>query len=102
MLTQRSSVVLPDPLGPITTTVSPRATVKETPRSTSLSPKRLTMPDIASTGRATAASVAGEDTSFKVLPIQSQRIADAEIDCRRGNEDLERGERTLHHLPARH
>ena len=36
-----SSVVLPDPLGPISPTISPRSSVKETSRSASTPPKRL-------------------------------------------------------------
>src|SRR3989337_803298 len=38
---QRRKVVLPEPLGPMMTTASPRATSIETPRSTSSRPKRL-------------------------------------------------------------
>src|ERR1700677_4783239 len=98
MFTQRSSVVLPDPLGPITTTVSPRPTVSDTPRRTSLAPKRLTMPDMSSMGR----SMANEDSALKVFPIQGQSVADAEIHGCRSDEDLERGQRALHHLPAGH
>src|SRR3954469_6982717 len=102
MFTQRSSVVLPEPLGTMITTVSPRATVSDTPRRTSCIPKRLTMPDMASIGRFTAAaSVAGEDASFKMLPIQRECVADAKVDRRRGDEDLEGRERALHHLAAR-
>src|SRR3990172_4829277 len=38
---QRRNVVLPEPLGPMTTTTSPRSTSIVTPRSTSSRPKRL-------------------------------------------------------------
>src|SRR3989304_2071619 len=38
---QRRKVVLPEPLGPMMTTTSPRATSMSTPRSTSSRPKRL-------------------------------------------------------------
>src|SRR3972149_2010259 len=38
---QRRKVVLPEPLGPMRTTTSPRATSIETPRSTSSRPKRF-------------------------------------------------------------
>src|SRR5450759_956564 len=40
---QRSSVVLPEPLGPITTTTCPRLTERSTPFRTVISPKRLTI-----------------------------------------------------------
>src|ERR1700730_1616885 len=39
----RSSVVLPQPLGPSRQTSSPRPTVRSIPRSTSVAPKRLEM-----------------------------------------------------------
>src|ERR1700722_3618513 len=102
MFTQRSSVVFPDPLGPITTTVSPRATCNDTPRSTSCAPKRLTMPDMSSMGRAEVASVTNEDSTFKVFPVQRQSVADAEIHRRGGEEDLKRCQRALHPLAAGH
>src|ERR1700751_5605957 len=102
---QRSSVVLPEPLGPITTTTSPGLTASETSRSTSREPKRLCNPKISSTGRCwpvAEASMAEEDASFKVSSIQSQGIADAEIDRRGAEEDLEWCERALDDLAACH
>src|ERR1700733_6993235 len=101
MFTQRSSVVFPDPLGPITTTVSPRATCNDTPRSTSCAPKRLTMPDMSSMGRAEVAAGTNEDSTSKVFPVQRQSIADAEIH-RRGEEEVKRGQLALHPLAAGH
>src|SRR5690242_8279930 len=101
---QRSSVVLPDPLGPITTTTSPAATDRETPRSTSSVPKRLEMPAIASIGRSSAArgSVAVEDASFKVPAIECQCVADAEVNRSGADEDLERRQRALDDFAAGH
>src|ERR1039457_6352585 len=98
----------------MTTTTSPPATDNETPRSTGLVPKLLTMPVIASIGRAPAegASIAGapvtgalvtnEGASLKVPSIQGQGVADAEIDQRGADEDLERCQRAFHHLAAGH
>src|ERR1700712_1401116 len=108
MFTHRSSVVFPDPLGPMTTTVSPRATLSDTPRNTSFVPKRFTMPDISSAGRAMGSpggnpgdnSVGNEDSAFKVFSIQGQCIADAEIHPRRREENLERRQRAFDHLAA--
>src|SRR5579863_6840022 len=101
---QRSSVVLPEPLGPITTTVSPTATDSDTPRSTVCVPKLFTTPDISSIARAAlcGGSMADEGASFKVSSIQCQRVADAEIDRRRAKEDLERCQRSLDDLAACH
>src|SRR6201986_5267200 len=101
---QRSSVVLPEPLGPIPTTPSPVPTDNDTSRSTSSVPNRLLMPVISSIGRrcVPACSVAVEDASFKVFPIQREGIADAEIDRRRAQEDLERRQRAFDDFPARH
>ena len=53
---QRISVVLPDPEGPMTTTVSPRATVKSTLCSTVTGPKALVTCCMSTAGRAAAAS----------------------------------------------
>ena len=47
---QRSRVDLPEPLGPITQTTSPRLTSRPTPRSTSSLPKRLCTPSSCSIG----------------------------------------------------
>jgi hypothetical protein len=46
----RSSVVLPQPLGPRKQTNSPSATVSETPRSATTAPKRLATPSSATAG----------------------------------------------------
>jgi hypothetical protein len=46
--------------------------------------------------------MAEEDASFKVSSIESQGIADTEIDRRRSDENLKRRERALHDLTARH
>src|SRR6516162_9203708 len=104
-LVQRSSVVLPEPLGPITTTTSPGLTASETSRSTSTTPKRLRRPTISSIGRCCrvgASSMADEDASFKVPSIEGEGIADKEIDRRRADEDLKRRERAFDNLTARH
>src|SRR5437016_10715673 len=92
-LMQRKSVVLPEPLGPITTTTSPGLTASETPRSTSMAPKRLRRLVISRIGRCCLSgksSMAEEDASFKVSAIEREGIADAEIDRRRPDKDLER------------
>src|SRR5580704_8426764 len=101
---QRSSVVLPEPLGPITTTASPGATESDTPRSTWLAPKLFTTPVIASIGRAAAgaASMANEGASLKEPSIQGQSVADAEVDQCGTDKNLERCQRAFHHLAARH
>ena len=49
-LTHRSSVDLPEPDGPMTTTTSRRSTWKSMPLSTSLSPKRLVRPRMSTAG----------------------------------------------------
>ena len=49
-LMQRSSVLLPEPLAPISTTTSPRRTARSMPRSTSWSPNRLWMASRLRTG----------------------------------------------------
>src|ERR1700740_1900881 len=102
---QRNSVVLPEPLGPITTTTSPGLTASERSRSTSTAPKRFRSPEISSTGRFSrvgASSMAEEDASFKVPSIKGEGIAEKEIDRRRADEDLEWSERALDDLAARH
>ena len=101
----RKSVVLPEPLGPITTTTSPGLTASETSRNTSTAPKRLRRPAISSIGRCCrlcGTSMAEEDASFKVLSIEGEGIADAEIDRRRADEDLKRRQRALDDLTACH
>ena len=104
MLMQRNNVVLPEPLGPITTTASAGATDSEIPRSTWLAPKLFTMPAIASMGRGwvSGGSVANEGASLKVASIQGHRVANAEIDRRGTQEYLEWCQRALHDLAARH
>jgi hypothetical protein len=105
MLIQRSSVVLPEPLGPITTTTSPELTESEMLRSTSRAPKRLETPSMASIGRrpeAACCSMTLEDTSLEMSTIQRQCVADAEIDDRRADEDLERRQCSLDDLAACH
>src|SRR5690348_2228992 len=101
---QRRSVVLPEPLGPITTTTSPEATESDTSRSTGKASKRLLMPAISSIGRCSIerTSMAVEDASLKVPAVEGEGVADAEINGSRSNEDLKRGQRALDDLTARH
>src|SRR6516165_10694134 len=104
-LMQRNSVVLPEPLGPITTTTSPGLTASETSRNTSTAPKRLRKPAISSIGRRCrvgGTSMAKEDASFKVPSIESEGIANTEIDRRRPDENLEWRQGALDDLAARH
>src|SRR5208282_1519355 len=104
-LVQRNKVVLPEPLGPITTTTSPGLTASEMSRNTSTAPKRLRRPAISSIGRcwrSCETSMAEEDASFKVSSIEGEGIADAEIDRRRADEDLKRRQGALDDLAARH
>src|ERR1700730_5030428 len=102
---QRSRVVLPEPLGPITTTTTPRVTASDTFRNTSRAPKRLCRAVISRIGRCCRAgrsSMAEEDASFKVPAIKGEGIADAEIDRRRTDKDLKRCQGALDDLAARH
>src|SRR6516164_160631 len=104
-LVQRNKVVLPEPLGPITTTTSPWLTASDTSRNTSTVPKRLRKPAISSIGRCRRScetSMAKEGASFEVSSIESEGIADTEIDRRRADEDLKRRQRALDDLSARH
>src|SRR5215469_1063510 len=101
----RNRVVLPEPLGPITTTTSPGLTARDTSRNTSTAPKLLQSPAISSIGRccwAGARSMAKEDASFKLPSIDGEGIADAEIDRRRTDKDLKRRKRALDDFAARH
>src|SRR6478736_2957550 len=95
---QRSSVVLPDPLGPITTTTSPGCTDSDTPRSTSSVPKRFDTPTTSSIGR----SMTVDDTSLEISAIECQCVAYTEVDCCGAQEDLERCERAFDDLAACH
>ena len=52
-LTQRSSVLLPDPLGPMMHTTSPRSTSRSTPWSTSTEPNALVIDRSRRSGSAT-------------------------------------------------
>src|SRR5215469_18379573 len=101
---QRSSVVLPEPLGPITTTTSPGATDNDTSHNTCAAPKDLLTPAISSIGRCAAgrASMAVEDAPLEVSAIEGQGIADAEIDGSRADEDLKRRQGAFDDLAARH
>ena len=53
---ERSTVVLPEPLGPMSTTTSPRRTSRSIERSTSLSPKDLRRPRAVSSGESSGAA----------------------------------------------
>src|SRR5258708_17993949 len=101
---QRNSVVFAEPEGPMTTTTSPAATESETLRSTSSVPKRFEMPETSSIGRycTRGASMAVEDTSFKMPPIKRKRVAHAEIETGSAEEYLKGRQPTLDDLPARH
>src|SRR5215469_14744739 len=102
---QRSNVVLPEPLGPMTTTTSPGLTASDTSRITSTAPNRLRNPTTSSIGRceqSRGTSMAEEGASFKVPSIEGESIADAEINRCRTDEDLERREGALNDLTARH
>src|SRR5690242_8983010 len=100
---QCSSVVLPDPLGPITTTTSPGATESDTSRSTCRPPKRLLMPETSSIGRGSGCtSMAVEDAPLKVSAIECKGIADAEIDGAGPDKHLKGREGALDDFAARH
>src|SRR5438270_11875328 len=101
---QRSSVVLPEPLGPITTTTSPGATDRDTPRNPCTSPKDLLTPQTSSIGCGSTrrTSMALEDAPLELSAIESQGVADAEIDGCGAGKDLKRREGTLDDLAARH
>src|SRR5579883_3597215 len=100
----RSRVVLPEPLGPMTTTTSPASTDKDTPRNTSKAPKRLETFFTSSIGRCAVigGSMTVEDASFEISAIECQCVTDAEVDRRCAEEDLERRQRAFDDFPARH
>src|ERR1700722_16845545 len=97
MLIHRSNVVLPDPLGPITTTAWPRGTESDTPRSTSLVPNRFATPRISSMRRG---SVSAKDPSLQIFAVPRQCEAHAEVQERGTEEDLERRQGPLNDFPA--
>src|ERR671939_63923 len=100
---QRSRVVLPEPLGPITTTTSPGATDSDTSRSTCRPPKRLLMLETSSIGRGSGCtSVAVEDAPLDVSAIERKGIADAEINGSGSNKHLKRRKGALDDFAARH
>src|SRR5438105_2165380 len=70
-LTQRSSVVLPDPERPTIATTSPDSTESDTSSSTRFAPNRLRMPFKAKSGI---------DFSFQLQRQQRQRPADGEVE----------------------
>src|SRR5262245_21345394 len=79
---QRSSVVLPDPLGPRIDTFSPRATSRSTPPRTSSSPKRLWRSTMRSRGRWPAApgssAVMATGSKRARHPVRSRALAPSE------------------------
>src|SRR5215472_9948500 len=97
---QRSSVVLPEPLGPITTTTSPGATDSDTSHSTCAAPKDLLTPEISSIGRCAGGrtSMAVKDAPLEMSAIERQGIADAEIDRASSDKNLKRRERAFDDL----
>src|ERR671910_3620401 len=68
-LTHRSSVLLPLPLGPITTSTSAEATDRSIPSRTRLSPKLLRTPSRRTTGSAEAAAI--DSATPALLPRQA-------------------------------
>ena len=64
-LMQRSSVDLPDPDGPMTQTVSPRATVRETSRSTTRLPNRFSTLVATTSGGPSVRAIAGQPFTLK-------------------------------------
>src|ERR1700739_1367498 len=101
-LMQRSNVDFPEPLGPSTTTTSPRSTAKLTPLSTSFAPNDLRRSVISIIAMARVIGSMGNRQSLLVPACQQrQRIADDEIDRHHAEENLERRERALDDFPRR-
>src|ERR687898_1176207 len=71
-LTQRRSVLLPLPLGPITTSTSPVATDRSIPSRTRLSPKLLRTPSRRTTGSTEAAAIGSATPAL--LPREAGRL----------------------------
>src|SRR5918995_346772 len=71
-LTHRSSVLLPLPLGPITTSTSAEATDRSIPSRTRLSPKLLRTPSRRTTGSAEAPAI--DSATPALLPRQAGRV----------------------------
>ena len=67
---QWSRVDLPDPLGPMTATTSPRARLKSTPRRASVWPKRLIKPEATSTS-GTVGTAAGAGGVGSIVTTES-------------------------------
>src|SRR4029079_18917928 len=93
-LMQRRSVVVPEPLGPITTSASPRFTSVEIDFSTWWSPYHFDTPRI-------SISLAGiVHAPFEIAADAGEGEADDEVDERHGAEDLEGREGALDDLLA--
>src|SRR4051812_313715 len=90
---QRRSVVLPEPLGPMTTTASPRATASETSFSTFTAPNDFDTRRTAIIGGAASVDIA-EALLEKARQLR-EAVADAKVDERDAAEDLESGEGAL-------
>src|SRR5439155_12033218 len=101
-LTQRSSVVLPEPLGPMTTTTSLDATVSEMSFSTWVGPNHLLTPRNSTIGATAASSVRMAHPLLGVSSEPGQGVTNHEIDQRHPEQDLERRERPLDDLSADH
>src|SRR3954447_11539435 len=91
-LMQRSRVLLPDPLGPMITTTSPRAISRSMPASAARVPKRLRMPDNRKTGPSIGSSMATRGSAFEILDQDRARIAHQEVDQRSDQVDIHSAE----------
>src|ERR1700730_9845767 len=100
-LMHRSSVVCPEPLGPMIATISPRETVRDTSFRTRWRPKLMLTRRSSTIGRSCAAGSVGKaHPLLEVENVAGERVAQHEVDESDAAEDLQGRECPLRHLAA--
>src|SRR5216683_3531392 len=100
-LMHRSSVVLPEPLGPMIATISPRETVRDTSFRTRRRPKLMLTRRSSTMGRPCAAGSVGKaHPLLEVEAVAGEPVAQHEVDKGDAAEDLQGRERPLCDLAA--